>query len=138
MTEAEREAFLAGPHIAVVSVASDANRGPLSVPLWYGYTPGADITLITELSSRKAALARRHGRLSLCVQRTEPPRTYVSVEGPVTEFRAPATLEERRVLAHRYLGAEEGDAFIAASAERTAGSVLIRVRPEHWFSRSAS
>ncbi|MFI1800115.1 pyridoxamine 5'-phosphate oxidase family protein [Streptomyces sp. NPDC020379] len=138
MTKAEREVFLAEPHIAVVSVASEDGRGPLSVPLWYGYTPGGDITLITALDSRKAALMRRHGRVSLCVQRTEPPRTYVSVEGPVTEFREPARLDERRALAHRYLGAEEGDAFVAASAERTAGSVLIRVRPEHWFSRGAS
>ncbi|MEU8976303.1 pyridoxamine 5'-phosphate oxidase family protein [Streptomyces monashensis] len=138
MTAAEREAFLLEPHIAVVSVASDNGRGPVSVPLWYDYTPGGDITLITALDSRKAALVRLHGRVSLCVQRTEPPRTYVSVEGPVVEFRAPATLDERRALAHRYLGPEAGDAFVAATAERTAGSVLIRVRPEHWLSRGAS
>jgi len=138
MTRAEREAFLAEPHIAVVSITGEAGRGPLSVPLWYGYTPGGDITLITALDSRKAALVRRHGRGSLCVQQTEPPRTYVSVEGPVVEFRAPATFDERRALAHRYLGAAEGDAFVEASAERTAGSVLIRVRPEHWLSRGAS
>jgi hypothetical protein len=40
-----------------------------------------------------------------------------------------------RPLARRYLGAELGDRYVAATAdEREAGaSVLVRVRPERWL-----
>jgi len=34
MTPAEREAFLAEVHVAVVTVADDDGRGPLAIPLW--------------------------------------------------------------------------------------------------------
>ena len=40
MTKAEREAFLADVHVAVVSIP-EAGRGPLTVPVWYGYDVGA-------------------------------------------------------------------------------------------------
>ncbi|MFE0098745.1 pyridoxamine 5'-phosphate oxidase family protein [Streptomyces sp. NPDC059009] len=135
MAAAELEAFLAEVRVAVVSVAGEDGRAPLSVPMWYAYRPGGDITLITPLDSRKARLVARHRRLSLCVQDTEPPRRYVTVEGSVVEFRAPATEAERRALAHRYLGVEAGDAFVDGSAGATARSVLIRVRPLSWLSR---
>ena len=37
MTPQERQEFLAEPHVGVLSVASDDDRPPLTVPLWYGY-----------------------------------------------------------------------------------------------------
>jgi nitroimidazol reductase NimA-like FMN-containing flavoprotein (pyridoxamine 5'-phosphate oxidase superfamily) len=40
MTNEEREAFLADVHVAVISVAEDGH-GPLVVPVWYSYEPGA-------------------------------------------------------------------------------------------------
>lgn len=36
MTEGERQAFLAEPRVGVPSVASDDDRPPLTVPVWYG------------------------------------------------------------------------------------------------------
>ncbi len=42
------------------------------------------------------------------------------------------TAEERRALAQRYLGAEGGDLYIAATADQTEGSVAFRMTPEHW------
>jgi nitroimidazol reductase NimA-like FMN-containing flavoprotein (pyridoxamine 5'-phosphate oxidase superfamily) len=39
-TVAERQEFLAGKHIAVLSVAAADGRPPASVPIWYDYTPG--------------------------------------------------------------------------------------------------
>jgi hypothetical protein len=43
MTPAEREAFRAEVHVAVVTVADDDGRGPLAIPLWYDYRPGGEI-----------------------------------------------------------------------------------------------
>ena len=134
MTAAEREGFLAGVQVGVVSVADEGGRAPLMVPMWYDYRPGGEVVLITDRPSRKARLIRLAGRLSVCVQSGEVPYKYVSVEGPVTGIQEMVTAEERRALARRYLGAERGDAYVAATADRTASMVLIRMCPEHWLS----
>jgi len=138
MTVAERVAFLSEPHIAVVSVAGDPGRAPLSVPLWYGYEPHGELTLITGRTSRKARLIRESGRVTLCAQRLDPPRKYVTVEGPVVEIQEVVTVQERKALARRYLGAERGDAFVDSSPDATAQMILIRVRPEHWLTHDKS
>lgn len=138
MTAAEREAFLAEPLIAILSVQAEPGRAPLAVPMWYGYEPGGDVTLITPAASRKAGLLRAAGRAAVVVQRTEPPREYVYVEGPVVEIREPATADDRRALARRYLGPDGGDEFVRSSAEATAAMAVVRIRPERWLSETAS
>ena len=52
MTRLEREAFLAGVHVGIISIAEEG-RGPLTVPIWYAYTPGGELRLITGRHSRK-------------------------------------------------------------------------------------
>ena len=47
LTERERQEFLAEPHIGVLSVASDDDRPPLTVPVWYGYRPGGNVSFFT-------------------------------------------------------------------------------------------
>ena len=61
MTVAEREAFLAGLHVGIVSV-DDPGRGPLSIPVWYAYEPGATVSIITGGQSVKAQRLRRAER----------------------------------------------------------------------------
>lgn len=136
MTAAEREEFLAEPLIAILSVQAEPGRAPLAVPMWYGYEPGSDLTLITPAASRKARLLRESGRAALVVQRTELPHKYVYVEGPVVEIREPATTDDRRTLARRYLGAEGGDEYVRDSAEVTASMAVVRIRPERWLSEN--
>ncbi len=58
MTEAERERFLAEPHVGVVSVAADDGRPPHTVPVWYAYSPGGQLTFSP---ARRAARRVRHG-----------------------------------------------------------------------------
>jgi uncharacterized protein len=58
VTEQERQAFLAEPHIAVISVASDDNRPPLTVPIWYAYEPGDNVTYFTASLGRTARKMR--------------------------------------------------------------------------------
>ena len=38
MSKAQRETFLAGVHVAVISIPENS-RGPLTVPIWYSYEP---------------------------------------------------------------------------------------------------
>ena len=129
MTRAEREQFLAGVHVGVLSVASLDGGGPLAVPVWYSYQPGGTVDVITGDSTRKAAAIRAAGRFSLCAQDEHPPYKYVTVVGPVAV--EVATHDERLDLARRYLGLEGGDAYV--SAVPTGGQVVFRMTPERWL-----
>ena len=59
LTEQERQEFLAEPHVGVLSVASDTDRPPLTVPLWYSYQPGGHLSFFTGTQGRKARKTRR-------------------------------------------------------------------------------
>ena len=130
MSQPEREEFLAGVHVAVLSVAAGGNRGPLMVPVWYSYQPGGVISVSTDRDSRKARAVAAAGRLSLCAQDESPPYKYVTIEGPAVIEEI--TLDERRELARRYLGREEGDEYIDSIPD--SDEVAIRITPERWLS----
>src|ERR1700733_2098846 len=130
MSRAEREELLAGGHLGVLSVASGDAPGPLSIPVWYTYQPGGTVNVSTGKNTRKARAIRSAGRFSLCAQDERPPYKYVTVEGPATSQDPPDA--ERLELARRYLGAEGGDAFLAANPSDN--QVMIRMTPEHWLS----
>lgn len=134
MTEAERQAFLADVHVAILSL-SEAGRGPLSVPVWYGYEPGGQAWFVTEKTSKKASLLREGARVSLCVQTEDPPYKYVSVEGPVTSIEPADVDRHTRPLAHRYLGVRRGDRYIESTGgeEARGGSIRVCMRPERWL-----
>jgi general stress protein 26 len=132
MTRSEREAFLAAVHVAVISVA-DEGRAPLTLPVWYRYEPGGLIHFVTGASTRKAALIRRAGRLSLCVQTETPPYKYVSVEGPAT-IGVPDFEGDARSIAYRYLGQQLGDWYLQTTAAERTNSILVTLTPERWLS----
>jgi nitroimidazol reductase NimA-like FMN-containing flavoprotein (pyridoxamine 5'-phosphate oxidase superfamily) len=142
MTEQEREEFLAEPHIGVVSVASDDERPPLAVPVWYGYRPGGDISFFTGTQGRKARktrLIRRAGVLSLSVQRDEFPYRYVTVEGTVVREDRPPSAEQMLAVARRYLPEEAARGFVEAELGSPGPElVLFTVRPDRWLTADFS
>ena len=138
LTEPEREEFLAEPHVAVLAVADADGRAPFTVPMWYSYRPGGEISFVTGRNSRKARLIRQAGRVSLCVQSVQPSYRYVSVEGPITAVQESVSVAERRSLARRYLGEEAGDAYVDDTIERTASQARFSMRPERWRSEDQS
>ncbi|MEV5240125.1 pyridoxamine 5'-phosphate oxidase family protein [Streptomyces cinnamoneus] len=129
----EREQFLAEPHIGALSVVEDPDRAPLTVPIWYQYTPGGELWVRTGPDSRKARAIRSAGRFSLMVQRTEPTVRYVSVEGPVTGAHADSP-ELCREMAARYLPEDKVADFVEYDRTRLGEHVVISMRPEHWVS----
>jgi nitroimidazol reductase NimA-like FMN-containing flavoprotein (pyridoxamine 5'-phosphate oxidase superfamily) len=134
MSVAEREQFLAGLHVGVLSVALQPGEGraPLTVPVWYDYQAGGQVSVITGRSSRKGLAIRAAARMSLCAQDEQPPYRYVSVEGPaVIEDLDPA---ERLAMARRYLGTTGGDQYVASNPDPAGENIMIRMRPEHWLS----
>jgi nitroimidazol reductase NimA-like FMN-containing flavoprotein (pyridoxamine 5'-phosphate oxidase superfamily) len=139
MTRAERERFLAEVHVGVISIA-EPGRGPLAVPIWYGYEPGGEVWIVTERASRKGRLLEQAGRFSLVAQTEAPPYRYASVEGRIVSI-GPADVERHtRPLAHRYLGRELGDRYIEATggADARSDSVVVRMRPERWLTTDYS
>ena len=137
MTTTEREAFLAGVHVGVLSV-DDPGRGPLTVPVWYAYEPGGTVDIITGAQSAKARCLRAAGRFSLCAQTEAPPYSYVSVEGPISAGERTVSPDERRAMAYRYLGPEFGDLYLTATAEDAAQSVVFRMSPVRWLTTDFS
>ncbi|MCX2925615.1 pyridoxamine 5'-phosphate oxidase family protein [Streptomyces sp. NEAU-W12] len=133
LTREEREQFLAEPHVAAIAVDSGEGRAPLTVPIWYQYAPGEDVWIMTGLDSRKNRLIGAAGRFSLMVDRLDPTIRYVSVEGPVVET-APATVEQLRELASRYLPADKVEGYVAFAWKDHGEQVVVRMRPERWVS----
>src|SRR5687767_7086780 len=83
LSKEEREQFLSEPHIAALSVGAGDKRGPLTVPIWYQYTPGGEPWVHTGNGSRKHRLIEAQGEFTLMAQRLEPTVRYVAVDGPV-------------------------------------------------------
>jgi nitroimidazol reductase NimA-like FMN-containing flavoprotein (pyridoxamine 5'-phosphate oxidase superfamily) len=134
MSVAEREEFLAGVHVGVLTAAVGTAGRTLAVPVWYSYQPGGLLTVLTGRRSRKAGAIRGAGRFGLCVQEDSPPYRYVSVEGPVVseEELDPA---ERLAMARRYLGPAGGDRYVTGNPDPGRANVAFRLRPEHWLSQ---
>jgi nitroimidazol reductase NimA-like FMN-containing flavoprotein (pyridoxamine 5'-phosphate oxidase superfamily) len=142
LTEPERQEFLAAPHIAVLSVASDDDRPPLTVPVWYSYQPGGTISVFTGAQGRRARKTRlieRAGTLSLTVQREEPPYKYVTVEGTVVQTDRPPSAERLLAIVGRYLPEAAARAFVDGEIAHPASElVLFTIRPDRWLSTDFS
>lgn len=131
LTREQREQFLAEPHVAALAVDAGEGRAPLALPIWYQYTPGGDIWIMTGRDSRKHELIRAAGRFSLLVERVEPTIRYVSVEGPVVDTR-PGTVEDLREMSARYLPAGKVDGYVEFASKNHGEQVILRMRPERW------
>src|SRR5215204_3609972 len=138
MTEQERQEFLAEPHVGVISVARDSVRPPLTVPIWYGYEPGGNVTFFTGTQGRKARKTRlieKAGVLSFLVQHEEFPYRYVTVEGTVVGEDRPPSAEQVLAVVCRYLPEEQAQWFVDSELRQASSEfVLFTVRPDRWLS----
>ena len=133
LTKDEREQFFAEPHVAALSVYAGDTRGPLTVPIWYQYTPGDEPWILTGPGSHKARLIEANGFFSLMVERTEPTTRYVAVDGAVSRIE-PATDAQLEEMTRRYLGPEAAEAYLEFARKELGANVAIWMNPEHWLS----
>jgi hypothetical protein len=129
----ERESFLAGPHIAALSVSRGPDKAPLTVPIWYQYARGGEAWILTGVGSAKARAIDAAGRFTLMAEHSVPTTRYVSVSGPVVRT-APGTEELNRELAERYLKPEKVEEFLIWERQHSPGSILYAIRPDQWLS----
>ncbi|UXA17362.1 pyridoxamine 5'-phosphate oxidase family protein [Mycobacterium sp. SMC-4] len=133
LSPTERQEFLAEPHVAALSVQSGQQRGPLTVPIWYQYSPGGDLWFITGAGSRKHRLIESAGYLSLMVDRVEPTVRYVAVDGPVLRIE-PGTDEQLVEMTRRYLAPDKVEAYLEFARREHGESVAVFADPRHWIS----
>ena len=133
LSKEEREKFLAEPHTAALSVSAGDKRGPLTVPIWYQYSPGGEPWLITGAGSRKHRLIETQGEFTLMVDRVEPTVGYVAVEGAVSRIE-PGTDDQLVELTKRYLPPDKVDAYLEVARREHGESVAIFLKPQHWLS----
>ncbi|MGE0219976.1 pyridoxamine 5'-phosphate oxidase family protein [Mycolicibacterium sp.] len=133
LSKEEREQFLSEPHIAALSVNAGENRGPLTLPIWYQYTPGGDLWFTTGAGSRKHTLIEAAGYVSLMVERLEPSVRYVAVDGPVLRIE-PGTDDQLVEMTKRYLPPEKVDGYLEFARREHGESVSVFVEPQHWLS----
>jgi hypothetical protein len=133
LSKDEREQFLAEPHVAALSVNAGAERGPLTVPIWYQYRPGGELWFTTGEGSRKHRLIEAAGHLSLMVDRVEPTVRYVAVDGPVERIE-PGTDDQLVEMARRYLPAEAVEPYVEMARREHGPTVAVYLRPQHWLS----
>lgn len=138
MTEGEREAFLAEPRTAIISVASGDDRPPLAVPIHYAYEPGGDITFFTNTerrTSRKSTLIERAGgRLTLTVQHPQWPYRYVTVECTVVRTDTPPSTEQILAVTGPFMPEEDARALAASEVDDPHSTmILYTARPDRWL-----
>ena len=133
LTKDEREQFFAEPHVAALSVYAGDTRGPLTVPIWYQYTPGDEPWILTGPGSHKARLIEANGFFSLMVERTEPTTRYVAVDGAVSRIE-PATDAQLEEMTRRYLSDVAAEAYLEFARNELGENVAIWMKPEHWLS----
>ncbi|MDZ7882120.1 MAG: pyridoxamine 5'-phosphate oxidase family protein [Mycobacterium sp.] len=133
LSREERETFLAEPHVAALSVSAGKNRGPLTVPIWYQYTPGGQPWFITGTGSRKHRLIEAAGHFSLMVERVEPTVRYVAVDGAVDRIED-GTDEQLVEMTRRYLPPEAVEPYLEMARREHGPSVAVYLKPQHWLS----
>ncbi len=137
MSDEERDAFLAEPHVAVLAISRE-ERPPHTSPVWYHHQPGGNITFFTGIQgrkSRKTELIDHAGVISLCVQQETFPYKYVAIEGTIVQSDRSPTTEQALAIAGRYLPEAQAQGFVAAELDHPTGEfVLYSIRPDHWHS----
>jgi nitroimidazol reductase NimA-like FMN-containing flavoprotein (pyridoxamine 5'-phosphate oxidase superfamily) len=133
LSKEEREQFLAEPHIAALSVSAGDKRGPLTVPIWYQYSPGGEPWIHTGAGSRKHRLIESQGEFTLMVQRVEPSVRYVAVDGVVSRIE-PSSDEQFVEMVKRYMPPDKVDPYLEFARREHGEGVTIYMKPVHWLS----
>jgi hypothetical protein len=122
--------FLAEPRVAIFAVAGTSGP-PAAVPIWYSYTLGGPLWIITEATSRKRRLLARTGCATLVVDEVAPRTRYVSVDCELVDSR-PVTAADQREMASRYMADGALEPYLATVAGNIPHEQRITLQPTRW------
>jgi len=136
LSKSEREAFLRGRHVAVLSTIGPAGQ-PVLTPIWYLYRDGR-ILMRTGAQAIKTLNISRDTRVTICVQDERAPYKSVTIYGK-------ASIESHRpglgpTIARHYLGALGGAVYMQAArgAIEESDEVTLIVTPERFVTQDFS
>ncbi len=124
MTDDEIERLLSEPQVGVLCTV-DADRRPEGSPVWFEHRSGK-IEILVHRDSRKARSISGNPNVSLTVDTRAAPYRGVILRGEASLAGPNPTL--RRRLAHRYLGAETGERYLATTASLDQEDALVTMR----------
>jgi PPOX class probable F420-dependent enzyme len=127
MTDDQRREFLqAGTRTAIVSTVRADGR-PHAAPVWF-VLDGDDVLFNTGADTVKGRNLARDARATITVDDSEPPYSFVTLEGTVVlADNPPDSLRWATALGARYMGAERADQFGRRNA--VPGEYLVRFTP---------
>jgi len=123
MTNEEVDALLAAAEIGVLATA-DAKGRPEGSPVWFEYSDGV-LRVLVHRDSRKARNIRENSNVSFTVDTRRAPYRGVVLRGTATLAGPEPAL--RRRLAHRYLGRETGERYLAKTARFDQEDTLVSI-----------
>ena len=123
---AVREFLSHGTRTGKLSYLASSGR-PLVAPVWFIVEDGSLVFNTGKDTAKGRALAR-DPRVSLCVDREEPPYAFVQVQGEAELSEDPAELlRTATAIAARYMGADRATEFGQRNA--VPGELVVRLRP---------
>ncbi len=127
MSHDEWRAFvLEGTRTAVVGTVRRDGR-PHVAPVWF-VLDGDDVVFTTGEDTLKGRSLQRDPRVTLCIDDSTPPFSFVVIEGVAEVSRdADELLRWATALGGRYMGADRAEAFGRRNA--VPSELLVRVRP---------
>ena len=135
MSPAEIREFLTeGTRTGKVGVVRADGR-PMVVPIWFDLDEDETLVFTTWHESVKARALQREPRVSICVDREEPPYDYVRVDGIAEVIDSPELVRRWATrLRVRYMGEARADEFGAKNG--VPGELLVRVTPTRVVGRA--
>jgi PPOX class probable F420-dependent enzyme len=127
MTQAELQEFLLGRHLAILTTNTPGGY-PHSTPVWYLTEPDGAISVIVLADAVKIRNIQRDPRIAITIAPETRPYAYARYRGDA-ELLSEGVDDYPRVMAHRYLGEQAGDEYLA-SMEPHPPFFVIRLRDE--------
>lgn len=101
---------------------------PMVVPVWFDFDDDGSVVFTTGHETIKARSIRREPRVSICVDREEPPYDYVRIDGKAELIDDSELLRRWSIrLGGRYMGSSRAEQYGARNA--VPGELIVRVTP---------
>jgi len=123
LSAAELQELLASPEVGVLCTVDSEGR-PEGSPIWFEHRNDR-IYIHIDGSSKKARNVAANVHVSLTLDTRTPPYKGAVLRGTVRML--PPDDDIRRSTAHRYLGADMGDAYLEMTADGFEDTVLLEM-----------
>ncbi len=102
---------------------------PRAIPIWFHWN-GQEIVLSSPMRAPKMKVLSQNSKVALSIDTSAPPYRVLQIRGAITIETVDGVVPEYALAARRYLGEEQGRAWIEQAQKLFPQMARIRVRPE--------